>query len=444
MTFNQKMVRSVAAVAVIGAVASISIVGGSANADPQYTTGLVGVGSDTTQDVTNALAGFAPTPSGGIVANGRFVPAIASNGQQLVSFDATNPDPVSTDTCITSRPGGPLFQRPNGSTNGRAALSRASTAPSLTNRWGSTACGGLKDISGQFDFARSSSGPSSGDTGTDLTYSVLGRDAVSLAFYRTGVATSTIDPVASASAQLKTRWTRAELTALYTNTSAAGGIQVVTADDGSTPVNVLPCAIQAGSGTQRFVLTAFGLNAGQETAATSVCEALGGTGRLQENDSTALKAKGDLAPPNTQVVVGFSVGAFVGKSNGVAGPNPQTDQVGVAAITNAVATGTAVPLGLGYSGTAPNLTPSSTFYSGVNFGRTIYNVIPTARIDSLFGNDGLKSMFKDPDLTTTTNGPLQAAICTQPATIERFGFLVSANCGSTLLKGSFIAGTTNV
>ena len=441
MILNQKMVRGAAAVAVIGALASIGIVGGSANADPQYTTALVGVGSDTTQDVTNALAGFAPVPAGVNVVNGRFVPVIASNGQQLVSWDATNPDPSSTDTCITARPGGPLFQRPNGSTNGRAALSRAyPTVAGVSNTWGSALCGGLKDVSGQVDFARSTSVPSSGDAGTALTYSVLGRDAVSLAFYRNGVASNNVIPGGTTSSVLKTSWTRAELTALYSNISAAGGIQVVTADDGTTPVNVLPCAIQAGSGTQRFVLGAFGVTAPQETAATSVCEGLGGTGRLQENDSTALKAKGILAPANTQVVIGFSVGAFVGKSNGVALPNPQTDQVGVAAITNAVSTGTAVPLGVGYTGTAPNLVPSPTFYNGVNFGRTIYNVVPTAKIDSAFGNDGLKSMFKDPDGT----GPLQAAICAQSAIIEKFGFLTSSNCGNTALKGPLVPGTVNV
>ena len=157
--------------------------------------------------------------------------------------------------------------------------------------------------------------------------------------------------------------------------------------------------------------------------------------RLQENDSTALKAKGD-ANPTTQVVVGFSVGAYVGKSNGVASPNPQTDGVGVAAINN---DGAGNNIGLGYTGSAPNLVPASSFYNNAVFGRTVYNVVPTIKIDSANGNLGLKNMFKDPDGT----GALQAAICQEVATIQKFGFLVSATCGNTALKGSFLVGQSN-
>ena len=52
--------------------------------------------------------------------------------------------------------------------------------------------------------------------------------------------------------------------------------------------------------------------------------------------------------------------------------------------------------------------------------------MPTSKIDSAFGNVGLKDMFKDPDGLA---GPLKAAICNETATIQQFGFLVSTNCG---------------
>ena len=106
---------------------------------------------------------------------------------------------------------------------------------------------GVADVGGQIDFARSSSGPASGDLGTDLTYSVLGRDAVSLAFYRTGVAGNAIDPVTSTSSQVETRWTRQRITALYS--AATGAAQTFVADDGVTTITVLACGIQTGSGT---------------------------------------------------------------------------------------------------------------------------------------------------------------------------------------------------
>ena len=433
MTLKKNLVKGAAVVTTVGAVAALGLVGGSVKADPQFPSAFAGVGSDTTQDVLNALSGYAPAP-GLSAADSRYEPAIASNGQQLLSFNALNPDPAG-DTCITTKLGGPAFDRPNGSGNGREALSRAEDGTG----WGTAACtgAGVADVGGQIDFARSSSGPASGDLGTDLTYSVLGRDAVSIAFYRTGVAGNTINPVTSTSSQVKTRWTRNEITALFSN--ATGAAQPLLADDGVTTINVLACGIQTGSGTFSFTRGVYGVTTGQEATATSVCTPTVAS-RLQENDSTGLKAKGDAAPAGTQVVVGFSAGAYIGKSNGVASPNPQPDGVGLAAIIDADSGAPIVNLGNAFTGTAPNLVPSSSFYANSVFGRTVYNVVPTSKIDAAFGNLGLKDMFKDPDGLA---GPLKAAICNETATVQQFGFLVSADCGITTLKGSFIAGQSN-
>jgi hypothetical protein len=432
MTLKKNLVKGAAVVTTVGAVAALGLVGGSAKADPQFPNAFVGVGSDTTQDVLNALSGYAPAP-GLTAAQSRYEPAIASNGSQLLSFNALNPDPAG-DTCITTKLGGPAFDRPNGSGNGREALSRAEDGTG----WGTVACTGATtaDVGGQIDFARSSSGPASGDTGTALTYSVLGRDAVSIAFYRNGVAGNTINPETSTSSQLKTRWTRQELQNLFSN--ATGAAQPFTADDGVTTVNVLACGIQTGSGTFSFTRGTYNVTTGQEATATSVCTPTVAS-RLQENDSTGLKAKGDAFPTN-QVVVGFSAGAFIGKSNGVASPNPQLDAVGLAAIVDADLGAPVVNLGNAYTGAAPNYVPDPGFYGNSVFGRTVYNVVPTSKIDSALGNAGLKSMFKDPDGVA---GPLKAAICEETQTIEQFGFQVSTNCGDTSLKGSFIAGQSN-
>jgi len=426
MTLKKNLVKGAAVVSAVGAVAALGLVGGTAQADPQFPTAFVGVGSDTTQDVTNALAGYAPAPAL-TAAQERYSPAIASNGQQLLSYNALNPDPGG-DTCISTKLGGPSFDRPNGSTNGREALSRSID---LTG-WGTAACSGITDVGGQIDFARTSSGPASGDLGTALTYSVLGRDAVSLGFYRNGVVGNTINPVTSTSNLVKTRWTRGELTSLFSNTT--GAAQPFLADNGTTTINVLACGIQTGSGTFSFTRGVYNVTNGQEAAATSVCTPTLAS-RLQENDSTELKARGD-ANPTVQVVVGFSAGAFIGKSNGVASPNPQTDGVGLAAITN---DGVGNNLGVAFAGSGTTRTPVTAFYNNPVFGRTVYNVVQTSKIDAAFGNDGLKSMFKDPDGA----GAGLAAICQESATIQRFGFLVSADCGNTALKGSLIAGQSN-
>ena len=124
-----------------------------------------------------------------------------------------------------------------------------------------------------------------------------------------------------------------------------------------------------------------------------------------------LKAKGDAAPAGTQVVVGFSSERTSASRTVLRPPIRRRTRVGIAAITDDDAGNN---IGLGYTGTAPNLVPATTFYNNAVFGRNVYNVVPTAKIDSAFGNVGLKSMFKDPDGA----GPLRAAICNETATIS--------------------------
>ena len=92
---------------------------GSASADPAQFGALAGFGSDTSQDVLNALAG----KSNGIL----YTPiqsSAATGGRQVISFDAT-PPAGAADNCVTPKIGAPTFTRPNGSTQGRRALSRA-------------------------------------------------------------------------------------------------------------------------------------------------------------------------------------------------------------------------------------------------------------------------------------------------------------------------------
>jgi hypothetical protein len=368
-----------------------------ANADPQQFNAAVGVGSDTIQDISNAFAGFE--------FGANYTPVqstAASKYRQIVSFNATPPAGV-TDNCITPKLGAPSFTRPNGSSAGRRALSRAFDGSA---GYGANDCGGVKDVSGLVDFARSSSSPASGDTGTDLTYIKFGRDGVSFAAFR------------ASGGPAVTSLTRAQLTSLFTT-----GPQVIGG------VRIVPCGIQTGSGTYEFWNKVTTATPAQENTATTECNAYGGTGRLQENDGQGLAAKGALAAAGDQVIVGFSAAAFIAKSNGVSAPAAPPAGVEIGAVSD---NGSGVNLGSPVAGTAPNLAPNGGFYSDSIFGRNVYYVLPTSVIDSPFGNDDLKSLFKGST----------SAICQQTTTIGKFGFLtLGASCGDSTLKGSFISGT---
>lgn len=358
-----------------------SVIGSDpASADPKQFTAAVGVGSDTTQDVVNAFAGFA---------NGtNFTPVQSTDAsrRQVVSWDA-----VGT-TCITPKAPGATFLRPNGSTNGRRALSRAIDGAG----WGNgTDCGGNKTITGLVQFARSSAGPSG--SGTNLTYLPFGRDGMSFAYYAPGVAS----PV--------TTLTSAQLNSLFTT-----GAQTISG------VQIVPCSIQLGSGTYQFWNTALGVSAGQMASATASCTPAGQ--EIQENDANGLKAKGDALGTGKQYIIGFSAANFISQTNGVAGSQ-------LPAPLGTVDLGAIDALGKPYTGavTGP-IAPSSTFYASTVYGRNVYNVLPTSVATGL-GNADMKSLFVGAG----------SAVCSATTTIQSFGFLPVATCGSTTLQGPLVS-----
>jgi ABC-type phosphate transport system substrate-binding protein len=377
------------------AVAAASI-GGPAKADPKQYSAVVGVGSDTVQAVMNAAAGNSN--------NINYTPVqsdAASGNRQLVSFDATG------STCISPKINFGTFTRPNGSTQGRRALSRALDG----TKYGSAACGGVIDVGGEVDFARSSAGPAAGDTGTALTYIPFGRDAVSFAYYQ---------KTPTAGSPTQTTLSQAQLVSLFST-----GPQTING------TRIVPCGIQLGSGTYNFWLGITSANtAATEAAAVATCLPFGNTatlaGRLEENDANALKNAGDAlaassaAEANSEVIVGFSAANFAAESNGVsAGIVPATVGLGSE-------TGLTSPL----TGAVPNLTPNPTFYASTVFGRNVYTVWDTNVVTGL-GNADIKSMF----VGSTSS------LCNAVSTINLFGFLgIGTNCGSVTTKGSLIAG----
>lgn len=408
-----KRTAAAVAAAALGATALISFGGGTAGADPQQLTALVGVGSDTIQDVTNAFAGFT---------NGNaYTPVRAASGnQQLISFDAQNPTNVN-NKCIAPKVSAATIYRSNGSSEGRRALSRAIDG---TSYGPTTLCGGSKPVSGLIDFARSSAGPAAGDLGTDLTYIPLARDGVSFAYATNGVTT----PVTSL--------TRAQLQSIYAGPASGTVIN---------GVNIVPCGIQNGSGTKGFWDGIIG-GSTNEAASTATCNAATTTsnadGRIEENNGTSLLAKAQALPSGTQVIAGFSAGSYTAQFNNVS-PNslPAGNAVQLGSISD---DGTGANLGAPVSGTT-TLTPNSAFYNSTVFGRNVYYVLDSARIGAS-GSLGLKQMFISTGATSTIPGlsaNYTAVICQSAAqtTANEFGFLTTPDCGNpNLVKGSLFSG----
>ncbi|MFE7843488.1 Ig-like domain repeat protein [Streptomyces sp. NPDC057474] len=338
---------------------------------------LVGVGSDTTQDVLNALAGD--------TVNGTSYAATAvksAAGAGVASYDAI----VTGSTTIQTRAAGPTFTRPNGSGAGRTALSMALTGDKFPNS------GGVA-ITGQVDFARSSSGPST--SGSALTYIPFARDAVGVAVRGSGLDSLTVD----------------QLHDIY----KANGVTEV---NGKTVHPVIP---QADSGTRKFFLAAIGLTANTVNPDLPT---------VQENQAdAALTQDGALVP--------FSVGSWIAQSNGVA-PDKSGDAIDAGAHLASVQlpgdTGVTSPV------TTVNgkLSPVGGYYENATFGRDVYNVVPSRAIDptSIFFDQDLYDVF-------VTSGTHEAALASDVSekVIADFGFLNESYNGSiSLAKHAKVGG----
>ncbi len=421
MTFKGKIGRVAAAAAMLGVGATTFLTAApTANADPQQLTALIGVGSDTIQDVTNAFAGY----TNGV----NYTPLQAGTSkQQVISFDAVN-SASPTNKCMTVKTGAGSQYRSNGSSEGRRALSRAIDG-TIYGPTTSPACAS-KIVSGQVDYARSSAGPASGDTGTDLTYIPFARDGIAVAYVAAG-----------GLATPKTSFTRAELTQIYTATTIPVNIG---------GVNIYPCGIQNGSGTFSFWNTVTTATTTQEAAATATCNSATSTttgdGRIEENNGTTLQAKANALATSSggpvQVIAGFSGGSYIAQSNNVA-PNTLPSTGNLVNLGSISSDGTS-NLGAPFTGTAPNLTASSTYYASTIFGRNLYYVVDSARLNAS-GSLGLKFMFVSTGATSTVPGvPANntAVVCgtAAQATTNAFGFLSISSCGSTTTKGSLISG----
>jgi len=438
-TLKNKLVKGTAALAAVGTIASLGALGGgSAGADPQQiANSFYGYGSDTIQDVTNALAGY----SNGV----NFTPVQADGtDKQIVSWDAFGSD------CITPATGAPQILRPNGSGNGQRILAAANTTGGTWPLDGvATACGPALGTSGFVDFSRSSSGPGSrqNDNGP-LQWLPFGRDALSFAFANPNEAFPS-----------QTTLTSAQLAALHDT-----GPQLIN----GTPV--IACGIQTGSGTYGTWMGDLGLSDdppfGDATGA-ALCNSIADPGlvdsdpangfRLQENNSPELIIKAnkgnEISDPicdgvaggaavtceDAQFIVGFSASQFVARYNeNVGSPDSRLDSVngGIGAI-DSLGFPITVTAGTGTNGANlvgdETLAPNGSYYADGNYGRDVYFIVPVNKFSGFGADPELVNLF-----VSSPGDP--SKICEATATIEQHGFLdLGASCMVPVdsLRGDF-------
>jgi hypothetical protein len=286
--------------------------------------------------------------------------AIVIGGDRVIgSYDALGTSTIST------RPGGVVFTRPNGSGNGLRALA-ASINPDGTRLWQGV------NITGQLDFARSSSGPSG--IGTDLTYIPFALDAVSYAFSDLGDASVPSDLTIDA------------LAAIYR------GDVTTYVDRGGVTRTYVPRLPQTGSGTRSFFLGEIGVTEAEVTWIQDL---------VQENDGSQIDSVGELVP--------FSVASWIGQYNQVV-PNTIDSNVVVLGSIDDDLFGVVPPVENGV------LNPD------FPMTRLVYNVVQTSRLSGTSPADVL--------LQQTFAGK-GSAVCQASATITAYGFGTIANCGNT-------------
>jgi hypothetical protein len=329
-----------------------------AYADPSGFKPIVGVGSDTTQDAVTGLA------------------SVISN---LGNYEATG------SATIQTRSGGPFFNRPVGSGNGQIALSDS------INFGGGHLWNGV-DITGQVDFARSSSGPSGSLVGTDLTFVPFARDAVSYAVSAASDFPRDIPLGSAAQDSLPV--------APFTLRNIYRSVSTSFVDGDFNTQTITPLLPQTGSGTRSFWIGQVGLTEGT----------LGGTvtdrgNTVIEHDGTFVTGPGDIVP--------FSVAQYIAQGNHGALPTTVTERRGNIQLGNI---GSVKPY-------LPKAGGGITLNTSFPVNRLVFNVVSTARLSGTSAADlALQAAFVGTG----------SSVCSASATIAQYGFgTIGALCGNT-------------
>lgn len=326
-----------AGVCALAAGVMVGLAAGPAAADPAGPTTSIevdGGGSDTTQDVMNAIA----------------------NDAGYSSWNALNPTTGAAHDLIDTKATAACtdISRPNGSSEGVAALRRSLSATSTATYPGATWAAG----SGCFDFARSSSGPgANASTSGQLQYIPFARDGVTVA----------VGPLSGTDATaIGGTFDLAELQAMYSAGTPAVATDGVTydprTDDGLTGTEIHLLIPQAGSGTRNFFSTAMGISSTAPPTwvkDTYVPTAGGAAESVQEHDGTAVRADHNALMP-------YSIAQWLAQQS-----HPDLDRRDGARLQNI---GTLSP----FDATGVRL--NTAFHASLL--RDVYNVISRAAVDA--------------------------------------------------------------
>lgn len=407
---RNRSIRLAAALAIVmgtAGAASLTVLStNQASADPAAVTGFVGVGADVTQDFYDSLSGAAQPDS----ANTQFYTPLASSAATdsriIQSFDAF---PTGGSTlnpgCITTKFGGPAFDRPNSTTNGISALVAAINGTGWENPTSSQSCTGASvSVTGQIDFARAARGPKT--TGSLLTFIPYGRDAVAVLVFDHG--DGALNDL-----------TTAQLKSIYSSST------------GRTTINgdtVEGCLTITGSTPRSNLETAIGVSdsVAEAEALQDSCD------QIQQNSGNAFDSAVSSLPSGTDAIVPISSGDWIAQNNGVAVDESNTARS--AGLTLASINNGGTNLGEPFTGSGTNLRPNTTYYQDTSYGYNLNTVVSTNEITSgntLF-NRSLVSLFVGSS----------ASLCASSfqSQMNTFGFddLVSAEgtCGSTTTTGN--------
>lgn len=366
---------------------------------------LVGLGSDTTQDVVNGLA-------------------TAIGGNQIASYDATNAGPS-----VVTRSGGIAIPRTSGSGAGRDELLVAIGA--LASKSGVALADGssatiTSNVVGQIDFARSSGGPGSSDTNAQgvVTYVPFARDAVDVAYSSTLLAKvpffvgSNNDPLTAPSLY---RIYTGDVQYVYFNADNSYNSAGKTADaapQGTTAYKLQPLLPKFGSGTRSYFMGQLGITDSSGFAASSpvVKDTDNGTA-IEEHNGQAIA---DYTTANTLAIAPFSISQWVSQANGVPGVTDRRHGALLASLSKADGAQVAPTTG---SGTSYATNPS---YAAMV--RDVYNIVPSRLADD--SSSAIAKTFVGSD----------SLVCKQTAVITKYGFLPepgttpASTCGYAQLR----------
>jgi hypothetical protein len=419
----KKSLRRVAVTSV--AVAVLSAVGAGvafANSPDDPSGKLInGWGSNTTQDVYN---GFTT----GFTFNGTtYTPS--SFADTVGSWDATNPTTGAINDPVTPVAGGDTFERPDGSGDGRNALSAAWST--TDNSWVSSVSGDTNTLTAsatlrheEITFSRSSSLPgysewTNAGVANDLTFLPQAIDAVGVAEAINGNANAVDNLNTAALTAVYTGGTYTQTSGKHTvgDVEESGGYPfLVTAVNSltgaATLTQVVPVLPEASSGTRSFFLNAI---AGTSFSASIVANETGSAAQEENNPSADLSVTNVNAalandspaytvPTNSVEIVPMSGAALIEEYHGLSSITVPSN-VSFPTIngdTLVSGTGDSAVIGTLQSAATPDITYDSTLTG--NFDRYVWGVVPSSVVVTNDpSGEGALQTWLDQTLESTAN-----------------------------------------